>query len=530
MKITDGEGIDVVLNSLVGEALLRSLQLLRKGGRFLEIGKMDLLDASRLKAFPGIEYHTIALDLLSAEAPEQVGGMLSDLMAEFCEGKLAPLPWHGFPLDRALEAFRFMQQARHVGKIVLTQQEAAGRPIKVRGDGTYLITGGTGGLGLHVAEHLARTGAGTVALLSRRAPSEDVRARIGAIEAGGAQVICLQADVADRDGLVRALAKLDGIAPPLRGVIHAAGVLDDGIISQQDAARFSTVMAPKVQGAWNLHALTLNKPVELFAMFSSASAVLGAAGQSNYAAANCYLDMLAHYRQARGLAATSIDWGPWSGAGMAAELDGAGAWALRGIEPIAPDEGMQMFERILGAAPAQIMALPIDWQQFLSQIPPGGDIPLLADVVTRGDGHANATEDGDMSGRLQAELEQLPAGARRERLQEIVEQHLLRVLGMSAGARIAPLQPLNDIGVDLLMAVELRNALARSVGQALPATLLFDYPTVAALTGYLADDVLGLEAADTKDEAKDGEAEAVIGLTAEELEASLEDELRRVGF
>lgn len=529
MRITGGEGIDLVLNSLVGEAIGKSLGLLRAGGRFLEIGKMDLLDAERLRAYSDIEYHTIALDGLSADEPAMVGEMLAGLMREFAAGRLAPLSWHGFPLERAVDAFRFMQQAKHVGKIVLTQDAAANRPMPVRNDGTYLVTGGAGALGLLVADHLAARGAGAVALMGRSAPSDAVKDRLAALEARGCRAMFLRADVADREGLAAALAQLtEAGLPALRGVVHAAGLLDDGIIAQQDATRFDRVMAPKVAGAWNLHELTREHPIELFVLFSSAAATMGAAGQSNYAAANAFLDALASYRQARGLPASSIAWGPWASGGMAVSLEDSGTWAARGMEPIGPEDGMAMLDRILDAGSVGVMVLPIDWPHFLTKLAPGAISPLLAGLAARSPGSRAATTGATEGSNLVEELAQLPDASRRPRLLEVVEQHLLRVLGMGPTARIDPRQPLNDLGIDSLMAVELRNVLARAVGQQLPATLLFDYPNVAALTGYLADTVLKLS--DEPPVQGANNATALAGLGADELEASLEAELQRAGF
>jgi polyketide synthase 12/myxalamid-type polyketide synthase MxaB len=219
---------------------------------------------------------------------------------------------------------------------------------------------------------------------------------------------------------------------------------------------------------------------------------------------------------------------------MAARLDDANVWSARGIDLIAPREGMEVLDRILGTAPAQIMVLPIDWPHFLAQLPPGVTVPLLADLASRQDSSATATDAAGDSGALLAELAQLPEAARRDRLQEVIEQHLLRVLGMSAATRIDPRQPLNDVGVDSLMAVELRNALARAVGRKLPATLLFDYPNVAALTTYVAEQVLDLPSArNGEPPAAESEAtlvEAVDALSAAELEASLHEELTRAGY
>ena len=207
----------------------------------------------------------------------------------------------------------------------------------VRSDGTYLITGGLGALGLRVAEWLAEQGAGTIALLSRRQPSAEVESQLAAIRDRGAQVITLQGDVADGDSLAAALKQLPTDAPPLAGVVHAAGVLADGILTEMSLDQLDRAMQPKVPGAWNLHAATLDSPLDFFVLFSSVASVLGSPGQANYAAGNAMLDALAHARRAAGLPATAINWGPWSGTGMAAEQGRGEAVKSRGMNLIAPD-------------------------------------------------------------------------------------------------------------------------------------------------------------------------------------------------
>ena len=245
-------------------------------------------------------------------------GCLRGLLHAFADGSLKPLPRHDFSLTQAPTAFRFMAQARHIGKIVLTPP-SAGAP-QCRTDGTYLITGGLGALGLLVARRLAEQGAGHLLLLGRRAPSAEAATAIVEMERLGARVTLVQADIS-QDGSQKVLSDTLAGLPPLRGVVHAAGVLDDGVLLDLTSARLAAVLGPKAWGAWNLHRWTRQQPLDFFVLFSSAAALLGSPGQANYAAANAFLDALAHHRHALGLPAVSIAWGPWAGSGMAASLD-----------------------------------------------------------------------------------------------------------------------------------------------------------------------------------------------------------------
>jgi NADPH:quinone reductase-like Zn-dependent oxidoreductase len=306
---TNGAGVDVVLNSLTGDAIACSFDALAPGGRFLEIGKRGVWDAGQVAALgKDIDYHVIYLGEVTERDPHLVAGILREVVDAVEAGVLSPLPLRSFTLADATNAFRYMAQARHIGKVVLTP-EVESTPASIQPDGTYLITGGLGGIGLTVARWLVEQGARHIVLVGRHAPSASAVQAIQAMRALGTQVTVEQADVARADEIAAVLAHIDRSMPALRGVFHAAGVLDDGLLAQQSWERFERVLGPKVNGAWNLHVLTQDKPLDLFVLFSAGAALIGPLGQGSYAAANAFLDGLAYLRASLGLPAISINWG-----------------------------------------------------------------------------------------------------------------------------------------------------------------------------------------------------------------------------
>ena len=309
------QGVDVVLDCLAGDLVDAGLGLLGPGGRFVEMGKTDVRDAREVAArYPGVSYQ--AFDLPETGV-ERMGEMLHEVLRLFEWGTFEPLPTSVWDVRHAPEAFRFMSQARHVGKIVLRF------PVTPRWQGTVLITGGTGGLGAQVARHLvAEHGARSLVLTSRRGlEAQGARELQVELESLGARVSVKACDVADRGQLADLLGSLAQTHEPLRGIVHAAGVLDDGVIESLTPERIDRVLAPKVDGAWHLHELTEHLDLSAFVLFSSAAGVLGWAAQGNYAAANTFLDSLAEHRRARGLPATSLAWGQWAkSSGMTGHL------------------------------------------------------------------------------------------------------------------------------------------------------------------------------------------------------------------
>jgi acyl carrier protein len=433
-----------------------------------------------------------------------------------------------------------MAQAKHIGKIVVALQDPAVKiapapecTSRVRADGSYLITGGLGGLGLRVAQWLVGEGARHLALVGRSAPSAAAQTAVQAMTGSGAQVLVARADVADPDQLAAVLAQIEQGMPPLRGVVHAAGVLDDGILLHQSAARFRAVLAPKVQGAWNLHTQTRAAPLDFFVLFSSAAALLGAPGQGNYAAANAFLDALAARRRAEQLPALSISWGPWAEVGLAAREDRGGRLAGRGIGSLTPQQGLAALGYVLGRSASQVVVMNVDWSRTREIYPAAAQWPLLAKLMRdqnfAGDGAKPQAGDRDLRERLLA----APAGRPRQSLMEsYLKEQIAHVLRLSP-ARIDPHQPLDTLGLDSLMALELKNRLERSLGGALSVTIVWNYPTVAALAPYLLGEMgIPAEAASGPDRngasiAAEEESEEIAALL-EDLEQLSEDEVRRL--
>ncbi len=471
---TNGEGVDIVLNALAGEFIPKSLRLLRAGGRFIEIGKTDVWDEARVaREYPGLGYHVFFLGALAAQQPDMIRELLAQLLADFSSGALAPLPQHVFALSEAESAFRFMAQARHTGKVVITPRHGA----PLRADGTYLITGGLTGIGLLMAQSLVTEGARHVVLVGRRAPDAAAQAAIAALQTAGAQVLVASADVADPLQVAAMLASIGSAEmPPLRGVLHAAGVLDDAMLGELDWQRMSRVLAPKVAGSWNLHTQTLRDPLDFFVCFSSIAALLGSPGQGNYAAANQFLDSLAHARRAVGLPAHSVNWGSWAEIGMAAGLGEQyqRRIAASGLQAIRPEDGVRLLHAILrGAAPAQVAVLPLDTSALPSPIH-----PLLRELASPVE--STATRDAASVGIL-ARLREAGADERGALLEAMLSEQVMRVLAPDANYRPDAERSLLDLGMDSLMAIELRNRLRLHLELTIAVGDLMQGPTIREL-------------------------------------------------
>ncbi len=473
-RVTNGSGVDIVLNSLAGDFIPTSLRLLKRGGHFIEIGKTGIWDKETVaESFPGIHYHPLYLGEIALAEPQFTHDMLQRLMDDFATGALTPLPQKVYPLERAEEAFRFMGQGLHTGKIVITQH----RTPEVRPDASYLITGGLGGLGVACAEWLVGLGARNVVLLGRRAPSASVEVQLDALRATGVTVLVASCDIAVESDVAAVLAQIAASLPPLRGILHAAGVVDDGMLPEQTLDRFARVMAPKVLGTWNLHRLTRQLPIDFFVLFSSGAALLGSPGQSNYAAANSFMDSMAFVRRAEGRHALSINWGSWSEVGMAAEVGDAHRrrWAAQGLGMITPDKGVRMLQDLLQRSESpNVAALPIDRAKMPRSLGPLYE-RLVAPVAKQ---TAQAIGGGDVLKRI------TDAGPedRAPILTAFLTEQIVRVLALSSASRARPDLSLMDIGMDSLTAMELRNRVQGAVKVRLSVADLLQGPTINELT------------------------------------------------
>ncbi|MFI0191346.1 SDR family NAD(P)-dependent oxidoreductase [Streptomyces sp. NPDC017082] len=485
-----GRGVDVVLNSLAGEYVDASLRLLAPGGRFLEMGKTDVRDAETVAAaHDGARYR--AFDLVDAGAG-RIREMLDALLALFGEGALRLPPVTSWDVRHAVEALRFLSQARHIGKVVLTV------PAPLDPDGTVLITGGTGALGSAVARRLVeRHGARRLLLVSRRGAAAPGAAELAAeLEAQGATVTVTDCDVSDRAALERLLAAVPA-AHPLTAVVHTAGVLDDGVLTSLTPERLDTVLRAKADAALLLDDLTRSADLAAFVLFSSTSGLLGGAGQANYAAANALLDALAHHRRAAGRPAVSLAWGPWghseSMLGGLAEVDLV-RLGRTGLVPLTEAEGLDLFDAALGTAEAVLVPARTDPAALRRGTPE--DVPyLLRGLAGKPRPRAGRAAGGPAAGApLRDRLAPLPPAQAERLLLDLVREQAATVLGHADGATVAADRTFKELGFDSLTAVELRNRLGQAAAAQLSSTVVFDYPTPAELARHLRTEVLGAAA------------------------------------
>lgn len=524
LAATNGAGVDVILNSLSGDFIAAGLSVVARGGWFLELGKRGIWSAGQMAAVrPDVRYR--AFDLGDAFAADHglAHEMMSELARRLESGELQPLPVRVFDHDAVHVAFRLMSQGRHTGKLVVNAPRLHGAAPIVRADATYWITGGLGALGLKTARWLATSGARSIVLSGRRLPDDRARAAIAACETLGATVTAFALDAGDPAAMRAVLTEIQRMGPPLRGIIHAAGTVDDGVVMQQSLSRLRAVRRGKAQGAMVLHQLTAGVPLDFFILYSAAGLLLGPAGQASYAAANAELDALAHARRSTGLPALSVAWGLWRDGGMAQAGDGRGekAWAARGLGEVTESMAFTQLERLLRHGAVHAAVLPIDWDQALAgRADPDG---YFKAVARRQEPRAVAA-----AGRIVDQWRALPESQRSATVQAGLRTQALAVIGLDPASALAEGTALKDAGLDSLMAVELRNAVSRMIGEPLPATLLFDYPTLESLTQYLTRRLKLLHTTEPDSEslkAGSSVATAVASLTDAEAEAALLAEL-----
>ncbi|WP_341720662.1 type I polyketide synthase [Micromonospora sp. FIMYZ51] len=479
LAATGGGGVDVVLNSLAGEYIDASLDLLPGGGHFIEIGKADVRDADEVaQARPGVRY--AAFDLADPP-PERVSEMLRILVGLFADGSLTPPPVTVWDIRQAPRAFRALSQAQLTGKAVLTIGPA------FEADDTVLITGGTGDLGRLFTRHLAAEhGLRRLVLASRSGERSAELEQLTLELAGlGVEVRVAACDVANRQALAALLRDISARGR-LAGVVHAAGVVDDGVIGSLDEERLAGVLRPKVDGAWHLHQLTEGLDLALFALFSSAAATLGSPGQGSYAAANAFLDGLAEFRSAHGLAAVSLGWGSWQQTnGLTARLtDHDRARAARaGVVPLSPAQGLALFDTASRTGRAAPIAARLDLAALRARYV-DEPVPALMRTLIRSRRPA-AGQPGRNGSEMPDRLAALAPEERTELVLDMVRTQTAIVLGHTSAAAIEPDRAFKDLGFDSLTAVELRNCLQDEVSLPLSATVVFDHPTPMALTAYL---------------------------------------------
>ncbi|MFD7137811.1 SDR family NAD(P)-dependent oxidoreductase, partial [Streptomyces sp. NPDC059894] len=484
-------GVDLVLDSLAGELVDAGLGLLRDGGRFLEMGKTDIRAPGQVaEAYPGVTYR--AFDLIEA-GPARIGEMLAEIVELFEQGRLELLPRSVWDVRQARAAFRFMSQARHVGKIVLRVP----RPLDP--EGVAVVTGGLGSLGALTARHLVTEhGVRHLVLAGRRGAETPGAAEVvSGLAELGASVGVVACDVGD-PASVRALLGDLPEGRRLTALVHTAGVLDDGVIGELTPERVAKVFAPKVDAVAHLDALTreLHPDTELFAVFSSASGTFGSAGQANYAAANAYLDAAMTRRRAAGLAGLSLAWGLWQQdtgmTGHLSEVDHA-RMSRGGFAPLQPAEGMALFDRALATGLPAVVPVKLDLKAIRAAA--GGNVAPLLQGLVRPARRVVRTQTTAAASGLAARLAALPRPEQEQLLLDLVRTEAAGVLGHGGAGEVDADRAFRDAGFDSLTAVELRNRLRESTGVRLPATAVFDYPTPQVLAGHLYEELVGDRAA-----------------------------------
>jgi phthiocerol/phenolphthiocerol synthesis type-I polyketide synthase C len=436
---------------------------------------------------------------IAQEHPSIWGGLI-DLETIASAAESAALLWGVLQNPEGENQIALRKNARYVGRLIRKAKPGASSSApRWRPDASYLITGGLGELGLLVSRWIVQQGARRVILLGRtqlpprsqwsQIKEKRLKAQIDGIkelESLGASVHLASVDVSDEKQLANFLETFRGEGwPPIRGVIHGAGVLQDQVLSQIGEAAMAAVFRAKVIGSWLLHRLLEDSELDFFVMFSSAASLLGSAGQGNYAAANSFLDALAHYRRSNGKTATSINWGPWAEVGMAAGAERAERLARKGIGSIPPETGLEILGRLLRQESPQVAVLPLDWSQLFQHYPELRDAPLLAELKQTEYRPASEAGDGGASDRRAREtILAAGPGERSQLLEAFLVEQVARVIGLSVD-RIDALQPLNSLGIDSLMSIELKNRLEAALGIVIPVVKLLEGPTIGEFAELL---------------------------------------------
>lgn len=529
MDITNGYGVDVILNSLTGDAIVRGLEILAPYGRFLEIGKRDIYQDHRIGLAPfqkNLSYFAIDLARMSKDRPELFSQILHQVITHIECQTFRPLPMEQYSAKQVVDAFHQMAHARHIGKIVVSfAQEAEEVELTssltpetlFRENGIYLITGGLGGLGLAFSQWMITHGARHLVLVTRRHTlPDDLKAKVAELAAGGAHIDVMTGDIGEADDVARIINTIAQEQRPLRGIIHAAAVLDDGILVRQTAAQFTTVRKPKMDGAWYLHEYTKHLPLDFFMLFSSVASLIGSPGQGNYAAANAFLDTLAQYRRSQGLVALSINWGPWAEIGLAVDkMRGTGEQAnIGGIQAIPPEVGLDITYHLLQLNARQLSVMSLNLRQWQQFFPLASQWPVFSSIMTQ-EAAATITKHGDR--RFLAQLEKVPITERAGILADYLSQQVAQVLRLSPEQINAQTQ-LSALGFDSLMALELRNRLEDVLNINLSVTVLWNYKTIGNLVPHIAAK-MGVDLPASEPEKPDDLSNDLVSLSDEEGEA-----------
>jgi acyl transferase domain-containing protein/NADPH:quinone reductase-like Zn-dependent oxidoreductase/SAM-dependent methyltransferase/acyl carrier protein len=534
MDLTNRKGVDVVLNALAAEAIPMGLSCLSEFGRFIEIGKRDIYQNSRIPLWhlrKNASFHVVAMDAVFGGDEELTRRLLGELVELVEQGALRPLPFRAYPASRVDAAFRLMAAGKHTGKVVVTftdafvnrRGEAPAPGFEVKAEGTYLITGGFGGFGRVLSQWLVDCGARHLALASRSgASTPEAKAFVTQMESQGVKIQILKGDAGEPEDITRMLREIEAAKVPLKGVFHLAMVIDDAPMGVLNRERMRTVLAPKALGAWKLHEGTLDLNLDCFVMFSSISSVFGNPAQSNYSGANAFLDSLAHHRRALGLPALAVNWGVLGGEGYVARNEKVAEFLARqGTSAITPGEVVSLLETFLTAGSAQVAALRVDWAKWRQSFRGLQENPLLEHIFASG---VESAESGGMTGDWRAKIDAASAEDRAG----IIAQALREVVGSVLRVKPDSLrddQPLTDLGLDSLMGVEIENLIESTIGVALPPTSLMRARTIGQLAALIGEHLGGATGTAAKAPAAPAVVEAPTSVDEVDLDAISDDDI-----
>ena len=502
MELTGGRGVDVVLNALAGEAIPMGLSCLAEFGRFIEIGKRDIYQNTRIPLRPlraNSSFHVVAMDAVFHGDEELTRQMLEKISDVIEERALRPLPYRAFAASRIDSAFRLMAGGKHIGKVVVAfpapfvprRGEALAPKFEVKADATYLITGAFGGYGKVLANWLVDCGARHLVLTSRSGASTPEAGKfLSGLQRRGVAARVVRADIGSPDDVAMLFAQIESLGQPLRGVFHLAMVIDDAPLAALTPERIRAVVRPKAHGAWLLHEATREMDLDCFVMFSSISSIFGNPAQGNYSAANAFIDALAHHRQALRLPALTVNWGVLGGEGYVARNERVAEFLARqGTMEISPGEATALLESFLRAGSAQTIAIRVDWGKWRQFFRSMQENPLFERIFA-------AIKSEDSVGTTNDWRSRIDAAAPAEK-QAVISQAVREAVGSVLRVKPDSLrddQPLTDLGLDSLMGVEIETSLEAAVGIALPPTSLMRARTIGQIAVLIAGHLGGATA------------------------------------
>lgn len=495
MHLTNNRGVDVVLNSLAAEAIPMGLACLAEFGRFIEIGKRDIYQNSKIPLWPlraNASFHVVAMDAVFNGNESLTRDLLAEVTTRVEKGAFRPLPFRSFPACRIDAAFRLMAQGKHIGKIVVAFPKPfvthRGRPLPrdfaIRSDAAYLITGGLGGFGRVLATWLADNGARHLVLTSRSGASTPEAEAFVTELRERAEVEVVKADIGSAADVERLIGSVQASGHPLAGIFHLAMVIDDAPMAALTSERMRAVLEPKARGAWLLHEATRDLSLDAFVLFSSVSSVFGNPAQGNYSAANTFLDSLAHYRHSLGLAALTVNWGVLGGEGYVARNERVAEFLARqGTAAISPGEVLSVLESFLATGVTQAAAIRVDWSKWRQSFRGLQENPLLERIFASSvDEQSSGGASEDWKGRI--------AAAAPEEREEIIGQAVRTIIAGVLRVKPESLrddQPLTDLGLDSLMGAEIETSIDSALGVGLPPTSLLRARTIGQIRTLIAE-------------------------------------------